>query len=233
MSLENGSTANGSAPRSLPRINEPAPDFEAKSTHGVIHLHDYKGKWVMLFSHPADFTPVCSTEFIQFARRYPDFQALGVQPIGVSVDSVFSHIAWVRNLEQNAGVKVAFPVIADLDTKVGQAYGMIHPGASDTAPVRAVFFIDPKQVIRAILYYPQSTGRSVDEILRVFEALQVTDAHGVSTPADWKRGQNVVLPPPTTQQDAEKRAADTSVKKHDWFLAEKALKEEQAAAKRA
>lgn len=217
------STENGNAPARLPRINEPAPDFEAKSTQGVIHLSDYKGKWVMLFSHPADFTPVCSTEFIQFARRAADFQKLNVQPIGVSVDSVFSHIAWVRNLEQNAGVKVTFPVVADLDTKVAQAYGMIHPGASDTAPVRAVFFIDPKQVVRAVLYYPQSTGRSVDEILRVFEALQTTDAHGVSTPADWKRGGVVVLPPPQTQADAEKRAADTSLKQHDWFLAEKQL----------
>ncbi len=217
------SIENGAAPRSLPRINDPAPDFEAKSTQGVIHLGDYKGKWVMLFSHPADFTPVCSTEFIQFARRYADFQALGVQPIGVSVDSIFSHIAWMRNLEQNAKVKVQFPVVADLDTRVSQAYGMIHPGASDTAPVRAVFFIDPKQVIRAILYYPQSTGRSVDEILRVFEALQTTDAYGVSTPADWKHGQNVVLPPPQTQADAEKRVADSSLKQHDWFLAEKEL----------
>ena len=217
------SIENGAAPRSLPRINDPAPDFEAKSTQGVIHLSDYKGKWVMLFSHPADFTPVCSTEFIQFARRYADFQALGVQPIGVSVDSIFSHIAWMRNLEQNAKVKVQFPVVADLDTRVSQAYGMIHPGASDTAPVRAVFFIDPKQVIRAILYYPQSTGRSVDEILRVFEALQTTDAYGVSTPADWKHGQNVVLPPTQTQADAEKRVADSSLKQHDWFLAEKEL----------
>ncbi len=217
------SIENGAAPRSLPRINDPAPDFEAKSTQGVIHLSDYKGKWVMLFSHPADFTPVCSTEFIQFARRYADFQALGVQPIGVSVDSIFSHIAWMRNLEHNAKVKVQFPVVADLDTRVSQAFGMIHPGASDTAPVRAVFFIDPKQVIRAILYYPQSTGRSVDEILRVFEALQTTDAHGVSTPADWKHGQNVVLPPPQTQADAEKRVADSSLKQHDWFLAEKEL----------
>ena len=217
------SIENGAAPKSLPRINDPAPDFEAKSTQGVIHLSDYKGKWVMLFSHPADFTPVCSTEFIQFARRYADFQALGVQPIGVSVDSIFSHIAWMRNLEQNAKVKVQFPVVADLDTRVSQAFGMIHPGASDTAPVRAVFFIDPKQVIRAILYYPQSTGRSVDEILRVFEALQTTDAHGVSTPADWKHGQNVVLPPPQTQADAEKRVADSSLKQHDWFLAEKEL----------
>ncbi len=217
--------------RTLPRINEPAPEFEAKSTHGVIRLSDFKGKWVMLFSHPADFTPVCSTEFIQFARRYPEFQALNIQPIGVSVDSVFAHIAWMRNLEENAGVKVAFPVIADLDMKVSQAFGMLHPGASDTAPVRAVFFIDPKQVIRAILYYPQSTGRSVDEILRVFEALQTTDKHGVSTPADWKKGQNVVLPPPQTQADAEKRASDKNLKQLDWYLAEKQL-EEAATAKK-
>jgi peroxiredoxin (alkyl hydroperoxide reductase subunit C) len=215
--------------RSLPRINEPAPDFEAKSTHGVIHLSDYKGKWVMLFSHPADFTPVCSTEFIQFARRYPEFQALNVQPVGVSIDSIFSHIAWVRNLEQQAGIKIQFPVIADLDTKVAQAYGMIHPNASDTATIRAVFFIDPKQVIRAILYYPQSTGRSVDELLRVFEALQTTDAYSVSTPADWKKGAPVVLPPPQTQADAEKRANDSSLKVYDWFLAEKPL--ERAATK--
>ncbi|MHB8735872.1 MAG: peroxiredoxin, partial [Terriglobales bacterium] len=211
------------APRSLPRINEPAPEFEAKSTHGVIKLSDFKGKWVMLFSHPADFTPVCSTEFIQFARRYSEFQALNVQPIGVSIDSVFSHIAWVRSIEGHGNVKVAFPLIADLDTKVAQAYGMIHPGVSDTAPIRAVFFIDPKQVIRAIIYYPASTGRSVDEILRVFEALQLTDSQGFSTPADWKKGGNVVLPPPQTQADAEKRAADPNLKIHDWYLAEKTI----------
>jgi len=208
-------------PRSLPRINEPAPEFEAKSTHGVIKLSDFKGKWVMLFSHPADFTPVCSTEFIQFARRYSEFQALNVQPIGVSIDSVFSHIAWVRSIESHGNVKVTFPLIADLDTKVAQAYGMIHAGVSDTAPIRAVFFIDPKQVIRAIIYYPASTGRSVDEILRVFEALQLTDSQGFSTPADWKKGGNVVLPPPQTQADAEKRAADPNLKIHDWYLAEK------------
>lgn len=219
------SSENGHAPalRTLPRINEPAPEFEAKSTHGVIKLSDFKGKWVMLFSHPADFTPVCSTEFIQFARRYPDFQALNIQPVGVSIDSIYSHIAWVRNLEQSAGVRIQFPLIADLDTKVAQAYGMIHPGASDTTTIRAVFFIDPKQVIRAILYYPQSTGRSVEELLRVFEALQITDKYGVSTPADWKRGANVVLPPPQTQADAEKRAQDPSLNIHDWFLAEKKL----------
>jgi len=209
--------------RSLPRINEPAPDFETKSTHGVIRLSDYKGKWVMLFSHPADFTPVCSTEFMAFARRFPEFQALNVQPIGVSIDSVFSHIAWVRSMEETGGTKIPFPVIADLDMRVAQSFGMIHPGASDTAPIRAVFFIDPRQVIRAILYYPQSTGRSVDELLRVFEALQTTDSQGVSTPADWKKGQPVVLPPPQTVADAEKRVADASLQVKQWYLAEKKL----------
>lgn len=209
--------------RTLPRINEPAPDFEAKSTHGTIHLTDFKGKWVMLFSHPADFTPVCSTEFMAFAKRYADFQALGVQPIGVSIDSIYSHIAWVRSMEATGGVKIPFPLVADLDTRVSQAFGMLHPGASDTSPVRAVFFIDPRQVIRAILYYPQSTGRSVDELLRVFQALQTTDAHGVSTPADWRSGQPVVLPPPQTQADAEKRTADKSVEVRQWYLAEKQL----------
>lgn len=215
------STDSNSAARSLPRINEPAPDFEVKSTQGVIKLSDFKGKWVMLFSHPADFTPVCSTEFMAFARRYPEFQALNVQPIGVSIDSVFSHIAWVRSMEETGGTKIPFPVLADLDMKVAQSYGMIHPGASDTAPVRAVFFIDPKQIIRAVLYYPQSTGRSVDELLRVFQALQTTDSQGVSTPADWHKGDKVVLPPPQTQADAEKRVADKSLDVKQWYLAEK------------
>jgi len=208
---------------SLPRINEPAPEFETKSTQGIIRLSDYKGKWVMLFSHPADFTPVCSTEFMAFARRYPDFQALNVQPIGVSIDSVFSHIAWVRSMEETAGVSIPFPIIADLDMKVARSFGMIHPASSDTAPIRAVFFIDPKQVIRAILYYPQSTGRSVDELLRVFQALQLSDKHGVSTPADWRPGQPVVLPPPQTQADAAKRVADKSITVKQWYLSEKQL----------
>lgn len=209
--------------RSLPRINEPAPDFEAKSTVGLIHLSDYKGKWVMLFSHPADFTPVCSTEFMAFARRIEEFEALNVQPVGISVDSIYSHIAWARSMEQLGGVKIPFPIIADLDMKVAQAYGMIHPATSDTAPVRAVFFIDPKQVIRAILYYPQTTGRNIDEILRVFEALQTSDANGIATPADWKKGDQVVVPPPQTMADAEKRVADPSITVKDWYLSVKDL----------
>jgi peroxiredoxin 2/4 len=207
----------------LPRINDPAPDFEAKSTHGMIRLSDYtgKGKWVMLFSHPADFTPVCTTEFIEFARRTPDFEKRNVQLIGNSVDSVYSHIAWVRNIEHHTGVKVTFPVIADLDQKVARAFGMVHEAVSDTAVVRAVFFIDPKGTVRALLYYPLSLGRNVDELLRVFEALQTADANGVATPANWRPGDPVIVPAPITQADAEKRAVSKEYEITDWYLAKK------------
>jgi peroxiredoxin (alkyl hydroperoxide reductase subunit C) len=205
---------------SMPRINDTAPDFEAKSTHGPIRLSDVtkQGRWVMLFSHPADFTPVCSTEFVEFARNATEFKRLKVQPIGLSIDSVYSHIAWVRDLEKHFGVKVDFPVIADLDQKVARAYGMVHEAASDTATVRAVFLIDPKMTVRAILYYPMSLGRNVAEIVRMFEALQVADANACSTPANWKSGDAVIVPPPATQQDAEKRAHDPDYDVTDWYL---------------
>ena len=191
----------------IPRIMEPAPDFDAKSTHGAIRLSDYtsKGKWVMLFSHPSDFTPVCSTEFIEFARRSDEFDLLNVQLIGVSIDSVPSHIAWIRDLEKIADVKIKFPLIADLDQKVSQVYGLVHEAVSDTATVRAMFAIDPKGNIRALLYYPQQLGRSVDELLRIFQALQTADANGVSCPVDWIPGQQVVVAAPATMEDAAKR----------------------------
>src|ERR1700730_10862477 len=184
----------------IPRINDPAPDFEATSTHGIIRLSDYTkaGKWVLLFSHPADFTPVCSTELVDLARRSPEFEELNVQLIGVSVDSVYSHIAWARSLAEKFGQEIPFPIIADLDTKVAQAYGMIHPGASLTATVRAVFVIDPKQVIRALVYYPMQAGRNIDELVRLVTALQTVDANGVSTPANWRPGDAVVVPAPAT-----------------------------------
>jgi peroxiredoxin (alkyl hydroperoxide reductase subunit C) len=209
----------------MPRINEPAPDFEAKSTHGIIHLGDYtgRGKWVMLFSYPADFTPVCTTEFIEFARRHADFERRNVQLIGSSVDSVYSHIAWLRNIEEKAGVKVSFPVIADLEQKVARAYGMVHEAISDTATVRAVFAIDPKGMIRAILYYPMTLGRNVDELLRIFEALQTADNNSCATPANWKPGDKVVVPPPPTQAEAEARVKMPGLEVTDWYLSKREL----------
>jgi peroxiredoxin (alkyl hydroperoxide reductase subunit C) len=210
----------------IPRINEPAPDFQAKSTHGVIRLSDYtgRGKWVLLFSHPADFTPVCTTEFVEFARNHHEFEKRNVQLIGVSVDSVPAHIAWVRNIEQNFGVKVEFPVVADLDQRVASSFGLVHEAVSDTAAVRAVFVIDPKGLVRALIYYPLSLGRNIGEIIRVFDALQTAEANAVSTPANWVPGQPVIVPPPQTKQDADVRAqgaADWKV--IDWYFVQKEL----------
>lgn len=210
----------------IPRINDPAPDFEAQSTHGIIHLSDYtkQGKWVLLFSHPADFTPVCSTELVELARRNADFEAIDTQLIGVSVDSVYSHIAWAQNMAEKFGQEIPYPIIADLDTKVAQAYGMIHPGASATATVRAVFVIDPKQVIRALVYYPMQAGRNIDELHRLVTALQTVDAHGVSTPVNWKRGDPVVVPAPATTEGARQRKADgEGLDVVDWYISTKKL----------
>lgn len=210
----------------LPRINEPAPEFQAKSTHGMIQLSDFisKGKWVLLFSHPADFTPVCTTEFVEIARRHEDFEIRNVQPVAVSIDSVYSHIAWIRNIEQNFGVSVKFPLIADLDQKVAQAYGMVHEAVTDTATVRALFFIDPKGIIRALLYYPLSLGRNIDEIIRVFDALQTADANACATPANWKPGDSVIVPAPVTQQDAAVRAkGGNGMEVTDWYFTKKKL----------
>src|ERR1700731_2101507 len=210
----------------IPRINDPAPDFEARSTHGIIRLSDYtsKGKWVLLFSHPADFTPVCTTEFVEFARHYPAFDKRNIQLLGNSVDSVYSHIAWLRNIEQHFKLKVPFPVIADLDQKVAVTYGMVHEAVSDTAAVRAVFFIDPKQNIRAVLYYPMSCGRNIDELLRVAEALQPSAANAVVTPANWRPGDPVIVPAPVTQTDAEKSPqGEEDLEVIDWYLRRKKL----------
>jgi peroxiredoxin (alkyl hydroperoxide reductase subunit C) len=210
----------------IPRINDPAPDFEAQSTHGVIHLSDYtkQGKWVLLFSHPADFTPVCSTELVELARRSPDFEKANTQLLGISVDSIYSHIAWAQNLAEKFGQEIPYPIIADLDTRVAQAYGMIHPGASATATVRAVFVIDPKQVIRALVYYPMQAGRNVDELLRLVTALQTTDANGVSTPVNWRPGDPVVVPAPATVEAARARKQnDEGLNVIDWYISTKKL----------
>jgi peroxiredoxin (alkyl hydroperoxide reductase subunit C) len=207
---------------SLPRINDPAPDFEAKSTQGPLKLSDLKGKWVVLFSHPADFTPVCTTEFVEFARRSEDFKSRNAQLVGLSVDSVPAHIAWIRNIEQHFGVKIDFPVIADLDTKVAQKYGLIHPSASETATVRAVFMIDPNQKVRALIYYPMTCGRNIDEVLRALDAMQTADDNACATPANWQKGDKVVVPPPQTQEDAEKRM-QSDFEVTDWYFSKRNL----------
>lgn len=207
---------------SLPRLNEPAPDFTANSTHGQIKLSDYRGKWVVLFSHPADFTPVCTTELSEFARRQADFDKLGVQLIGLSIDSVYAHIAWVRNIKQNFDVEIKYPMIADLDMKVASAYGMIHPGASSTATVRCVFVIDDEGILRTMIYYPLTNGRSVNEILRIVQSLQTSKSKGVATPEGWKPGDDVIVPAPLTLADADKRVADSSLKVTDWYFSKKA-----------
>jgi peroxiredoxin 2/4 len=205
-------------------LNGPAPDFEANTTHGPVRLSEWeKGKWVILFSHPADFTPVCTTEFIEFAKRYEEFKKRNVALIGNSVDTVYSHIAWVRNIEQNFKVKIPFPVIADLDQKVAKLYGMIHTPSSSTVTVRCVYLIDPKRNVRAMIYYPLNVGRNFDEILRVVDALQTVDANGVACPANWKPGEEVIVPPPLTIQAAEERVANKQFTVTDWYFSKKKL----------
>lgn len=202
----------------LPRLNAQAPDFAATSTHGPVKLADWKGRWLVLFSHPADFTPVCSTEMAAFARNAGEFARRDAGLIGLSVDSVFSHIAWVRNIEEKLGVAIPFPIIADLDMKVARAFGMLHPESSETMTVRTVFVIDPSQRIRAMLHYPMSTGRSVPEILRILDSLQTVDAEACATPEGWKRGEPVIVPPPKTTSEAAERLARKDVQSLDWYL---------------
>lgn len=202
---------------SFPILGEEAPDFEALTTHGPLKLSDLRGRWVVLFSHPADFTPVCTTEFMALAEANDELQRLNVQLIGLSIDSVHSHLAWVRNIEEKMGVEIPFPVIADLDMAVARKFGMIHPGQSNTATVRAVFFIDPDGMMRAMIYYPLNNGRSIPEIVRVVKALQTTDRHGVATPANWQPGEKVVVPPPKTAKAMEQREKEGYDCK-DWYL---------------
>ncbi|MDY0322784.1 MAG: peroxiredoxin [Candidatus Carbobacillus sp.] len=205
----------------MPRIGDKAPHFEAVTTHGTLKLEDFKGKWLVLFSHPADFTPVCTTEFMAFQEIYPELKKRGVELLGLSIDSLYSHIAWVRNIEEKTGVKIEFPIIADLDMKIANAYGMIMPQQSSTEAVRAVFVIDDKQIIRAIIYYPMSAGRNMDEILRLIDSLQTTDKYGTPTPANWRPGMQVIVPPPKTAEDAAKRMQEQGIEVVDWYLSKK------------
>ncbi len=211
------------APVTLPLIGDPAPQFSAVTTHGPVNLSDFAGKWVVLFSHPADFTPVCTTEFIGFAQLADEFAKRNVQLIGNSVDSVFSHLAWVHAIEEKQGVKIPFPIIADLDMSVAKAYGMIHPRTNSTEAVRAVFVIDDKQIVRAMVYYPMNVGRMIPEILRLVDGLQTSDANGVSCPANWTPGDDVVVGAPRTQEQLDARLVDTSLQLKDWYLATKTL----------
>jgi peroxiredoxin (alkyl hydroperoxide reductase subunit C) len=208
----------------IPRLGMPAPQFEAVTTHGTLRLADFKGSWLILFSHPADFTPVCTTEFIAFAKIHPELQKINCELMGLSIDSVYSHIAWVRNVEEKTGVKITFPVIADLNKEVASLYGMIMPGESRTETSRCVFVIDDKQILRAMIYYPLTTGRNMDEIMRLIQALQTTDANQVATPANWRPGDKVIIPAPNTQEMAEERAKATGVEYIDWYLCKKELK---------
>ena len=210
------------APARMPGLNQPAPDFDARTTHGQKTLKDYNGHWLVLFSHPADFTPVCTTEFIAFAKRADEFAARDCQLLGLSIDSVHSHIAWIRNIEEKFAVKVTFPIIADLSMDVAHAYGMVQPGASDTSAVRATFVIDPAGILRAMVYYPMSNGRSVDEFLRLLDALQTSDANKVATPENWHPGDPVIVPPPATVDEAAAREG-MGYDYTDWYFSKKTL----------
>lgn len=221
--MDNTTESQAPVATALPRIGDPAPQFTAETTFGNLKLEDFKGSWLILFSHPADFTPVCTTEFIGFAEIHPQLRELNCELMGLSVDSVYSHIAWVRNVKEKMGVEITFPVIADLNKEVATLYGMINPGESKTETSRAVFIIDDKQVVRAIIYYPLTTGRNMDEILRVVKALQTTDANGVSTPANWVPGEKVIVPPPKTAEAASERVADEEVECTDWYFCKKEL----------
>ena len=207
---------------SMPKIGEQAPDFTAVTTHAAdLRFSEWQGdSWVILFSHPADFTPVCTTELSEFARRAGEFASLNTKLIGLSIDSIHSHLAWIENMKQVMGVEITYPLIADLDMRVAGLYGMIHPGVSSTATVRAVFVIDPKRVIRAIIYYPMSNGRNVEEILRLVKSLQTADTQACATPVNWRPGEKVIVPPPKTVNDVAERLShkgkDYDVK--DFYL---------------
>ena len=210
--------------RSLPKIGDQAPDFTAQTTQGEVTLSTWQeGKWVVLFSHPADFTPVCSTELTEFGRRYKEFEQRGVKLIGISVDSIHSHLAWHQNLGKILGVTLPYPLIADSTRAVSELYGMIHPGASATVTVRALFVIDPKRVVRALIYYPLNIGRNVEEVVRIIDALQTADKNGVACPVNWKPGDKVIVPPPKTEKEVADRLALQNVERLDFYLTKKSL----------
>lgn len=218
----------------MPLIGDKAPEFTAKTTQGEIHFpNDFEGSWVVFFSHPADFTPVCTTEFMTFASMQEEFAKRNCKLLGLSIDSIYAHIAWLRTIKEKIvykglkEIEVTFPVIEDLKMEVARAFGMLQPGASTTQAVRAVFIIDPKGIVRAILYYPLSNGRNMDEIMRLLIALQTSDQYGVATPANWRPGDDVIVPPPGSCGVAKERTEkpDPGVTCLDWFMCLKKLPE--------
>ncbi len=209
----------------MPLIGEKFPELEVVTTHGVKKLpEEYKGKWFILFSHPADFTPVCTTEFVAFQKRYDKFKELNTELIGLSIDQVFSHIKWAEWIKDNLNVEIKFPIIADDTGRVSSQLGLIHPGKG-TNTVRAVFIVDPEGYIRAILYYPQELGRNMDEFLRMIKGFQVSDKEGVAIPANWPENElikdEVIIPPAATVEEAEKRPKEYDC--FDWWLCHKKL----------
>lgn len=219
----------------IPRIGDPAPEFSAATTQGPIHFpNDYKGSWVILFSHPADFTPVCTSEFMTFASLEEKFGKAHCKLVGLSVDGLYSHIAWLRTIKEKIeykgmkNIEVKFPLIEDITMQVAKRYGMIQPGESNTKAVRAVFFIDPKGIIRALIYYPLSLGRNFDELYRVLVALQTADTFGVATPADWQPGDDVIIPPADSCGVAKERVEHKNgIQCHDWFFCTKKMDKDE------
>ena len=225
---------------SIPRIGEKAPEFEAVTTQGKINFpSDYKGKWIILFSHPADFTPVCTTEFMTFGKMQQEFEDLNCQLVGLSVDALHSHIAWLRTIHDKIeykgmkNIEIKFPLIDDVSMNVAKLYGMIQPNVSQTSAVRAVFFIDPNGIIRTLMYYPMNLGRNFDEIKRVLIGLQSADNFGVALPADWRPGDEVIVPPAGTCGVAKERVENKEGKNHvyDWFFVTKDLSKEEVESK--
>lgn len=208
-----------SAAGRIPLIGDKAPDFRAKTTDGWLTLSEYgRGSWVLLFSHPADFTPVCTTEMSGFARQKAEFDALNTKLLGLSIDSVYAHLGWIQNVKERTGVQFNFPIIADINMHVSRLYGMLHPGVASVATVRAVYFIDPNMTVRLIMYYPLNVGRSMHEILRALKALQLTDAQEVSTPLDWEPGGAVCAHAPETLEGVNARMENREDGLVDFYL---------------
>jgi peroxiredoxin (alkyl hydroperoxide reductase subunit C) len=203
-------------PVCMPMLPDPAPEFRARTTKGELSLSSYRGKWLLFFSHPADFTPVCTTELIAFAKNAERFRKANCELLALSLDGLYSHLAWERSIIEQFGVVIPFPIVEDPSMSIARAYGMIHPKASDSATVRGVFLIDPNGIIRAISFYPSVAGRNVEEILRLLVAIQIAESHHVLTPEGWQPGDDILLPPPTTSAAAEINARSTDAR--TWYF---------------